>query len=112
MFVLVEIPVVVIVAVVLVMSEMLEANHRQLREGDSICRCGWNVINIIEFIHNECTQYPPVMFVFGNLREKWLGICLEALFICSDPALCTTGVGGTAKPRLNFGSLPKSRIRY
>lgn len=50
MFVLVKIPVVDIVVVVLVISEMLEANHRQLREGDSICRCGWNAINITEFI--------------------------------------------------------------
>lgn len=58
MFVLVEIPVVVIVAVVLVMSEMLEANHRQLREGDSICRCGWNVINIVEFIHMNVPNIP------------------------------------------------------
>lgn len=53
MFVPVKIPVVVIVAVVLVISEMLEANHRQLREGENICRCGWNVINIIEFIHTN-----------------------------------------------------------
>lgn len=58
MFAPVKIPVVAIVAVVLVLLEMLEANHRQLREGNSIWRRGWNVINIIEFIHMNVPNIP------------------------------------------------------
>lgn len=58
MFIPMKIPVAVTVAVVLVMQETLEANHGRLREGESICRCGWDLVNITELMHMNEPNIP------------------------------------------------------